>query len=574
MRPGTAQEVIDHKDEVEAHNSQLEADQNKGRRKEEKPRMLITDPDQLPKVLIETRGKGGYIGTVPGPGYSLDVGDLEHIPTLTVDQRDTLINSCKAFNLVIKYSQKSKVDRKIYSLHQRKGDSFTGTPSWEDYHEKSDPVSLLTERGWVISHENPAQVFLRRPGKSQGWSADYHKDRKILAVWTTSTNLEDKHYSPFALYTELVHNGDFSAAAKQLYAEGYGDRQTGDQVQPAEVQRDKPRVGTVQDPSRKGGPALDLQGLIQKAEKTRFDYSAPIRNIKACVKLKGLDGTTRKMASFGHMGLWLGKSGHGKTFALSHIAASALSGGYPMLNFRTFMMGRKILWIETEQPDTFYQINQKRIFDQAGVSGNRPDYIAYNLDDFTKMERFKIIEHYVNTIEGLGMLIIDGVVDICHNFNDLEKSEYVVDTLRRWRTEKNLLIHLVLHLNKGDGKARGMLGSLLLDKCDFVCKVTQLDTKNYSLHIPKSRFGPLPAFDFWRDSDGLGRTENDGLDEDPDTEGLIPMLEAKGAKVIRKSFQGQQTGQEGGKSVFNQVADRLLEDQEKEKTNDDDDIPF
>jgi len=301
MRPGTPQEMISHKDEVEAHNSQLSSDQNKGRRKEEKPRVLITDPDQLPKVLIETRGKGGYIGTVPGPGYSLDVGSLEHIPTLTVDQRDTLINCCKAFNQVIKYSQKSKVDRKIYSLHQRKGGSFEGKPSWEAYHEKSDPVALLTERGWVISHENPAQIFLRRPGKSQGWSADYHKDRKILAVWTTSTNLEDKHYSPFALYTELVHNGDFRAAAKQLYKEGYGDRQTGDQVQPAEGKKDQPRVGTVQDPARKGGPALDLQTLVQKAEKTRFDYSAPIRNIKACVKLKGLDGTTRKMASFGPM---------------------------------------------------------------------------------------------------------------------------------------------------------------------------------------------------------------------------------------------------------------------------------
>jgi len=44
--------------------------------------------------------------------------------------------------------------------------------------------------------------------------------------------------------------------------------------------------------------------------------------------------------------------------------------------------------------------------------------------------------------------------------------------------------------------------------------------------------------------------------------------------VIRKSFQGQQTGQEGEKSVFNQVADRILEDQENEKKNDDEDIPF
>lgn len=50
-------------------------------------------------------------------------------------------------------------------------------------------------------------------------------DGKIFKMFTTNAHPfeEEKAYSPFAVYTLLEHNGDYAAAASELYKQGYGD---------------------------------------------------------------------------------------------------------------------------------------------------------------------------------------------------------------------------------------------------------------------------------------------------------------------------------------------------------------
>ena len=49
--------------------------------------------------------------------------------------------------------------------------------------------------------------------------------RSLFKVFTTSTVFDtDRAYRPFHVYAILQHNGDFSKAAKQLIAEGYGEK--------------------------------------------------------------------------------------------------------------------------------------------------------------------------------------------------------------------------------------------------------------------------------------------------------------------------------------------------------------
>lgn len=552
MRPATEEELKSYNDEVDQHNDQLKKDQDQGDRKQEKPRVNVTDPNRKPMVIIETRGTGGYVGTFPGPGYSLDIGDLKKIPYLSEEKRDLLMTVCRSFNQVIKHSQKSQIDRKVATTMARtaqpsRSGDFEGKPSWEDYHEKSDPVQLLLDRGWTISHEGPERIFLRRPGKSRGYSADYKKDTKILAVWTTSTFLEDKHYSPFGLYTELFHNGDPSAAAKQLYADGYGDRQTRSDDTSPQAQPSPSSAGKTEKKGR------ELSELVLAVEARKFNVNDPIKNIRACLSIRGQDLKIRKVASFGHLVLIQGKTGYGKSFLTSNIVTSGLGNGKEVLSFRMNFMGRKVHWYDTEQPDTFFQLNQKRMFLQAGLTMNRVDYNAFPLEDLSKKERFQLIEHHIYNTEGLGAVVIDGIADLCQNVNDLGMSEFVVDHLRKWKAERNILIFCVIHENPQMNKAKGHLGSILYEKCDALFRVTKLGENDYQVNIPKSRFGPLPAFNFFRDSEGIGRTDLDDPEDlvpDPDVpEGFIPLSEAEKIKVEVNITKPA-------------------------KTNDDEDIPF
>src|SRR5207249_11853439 len=67
----------------------------------------------------------------------------------------------------------------------------------------------------------------RRPGKpGPGPSATTdHGGTAYLYVFSTSTVFEaERGYSKFSAYALLEHGGDVHAAAKELYAEGYGER--------------------------------------------------------------------------------------------------------------------------------------------------------------------------------------------------------------------------------------------------------------------------------------------------------------------------------------------------------------
>ena len=53
------------------------------------------------KVLIETRGEGGYFICAPSKGYEVIQGSFDNIPTITPEERNTLLNCARTFNQVI-----------------------------------------------------------------------------------------------------------------------------------------------------------------------------------------------------------------------------------------------------------------------------------------------------------------------------------------------------------------------------------------------------------------------------------------------------------------------------------------
>ena len=88
----------------------------------------------------------------------------------------------------------------------------------------SDVVALLVKAGWAELGRRGNNYYLTRPGKQAGISGSVLVDRGTFYPFTSSSAFEPgRGYSPFAVYAEVEHNGDYSAAARALAAKGYGD---------------------------------------------------------------------------------------------------------------------------------------------------------------------------------------------------------------------------------------------------------------------------------------------------------------------------------------------------------------
>jgi len=165
------------------------------------------------KVLIETRGIGGYIAAYPTPGYKFIEKHLHQIPEISPEERDHLLNTAREFN------QNFKGDQIVHHATPKDGE----LSPLEDYNERGDVLALLVKHGWKIVSNDGKNALLRRPGKDEGHSAGYRHADKWFTVFSTSTEFDSlKAHLPYAVYAVLECNKDFSEASRRLRAEGYG----------------------------------------------------------------------------------------------------------------------------------------------------------------------------------------------------------------------------------------------------------------------------------------------------------------------------------------------------------------
>ncbi len=170
------------------------------------------------KVLIETRGEGGYIVAAPTVGYSWTQGAFTDIPLITAKERETLFTIARSFDqMPVKAAPEEKADQR----------TATGESSpFDDYNERADVPALLEKHGWRFVYQRGENLHYRRPGKTESvTSASFHTGLKTFYVFSTSTEFEaGRGYNPVQVYAQLEHGGVISAASRALYADGYGSR--------------------------------------------------------------------------------------------------------------------------------------------------------------------------------------------------------------------------------------------------------------------------------------------------------------------------------------------------------------
>lgn len=206
------------------------------------------------EVLIETRGKGGFIVTAPscgrvhptGGAYRLLRGRLETIVVVSPSERDALWEVAKTFDESPSVgSQEAPFVPSGIPHDSRPGDEYEAAHTWED---------ILEPMGWTKVFVRSGVIYWRRPGKDIGISATTGHC-KGLYVFTTSTIFPaNQSYSKFGVYAVLHHGGDYAAAARDLAKQGYGEplkkkvrRQSEDPPPPAEIPEAEP--ATVGEPN-------------------------------------------------------------------------------------------------------------------------------------------------------------------------------------------------------------------------------------------------------------------------------------------------------------------------------------
>lgn len=123
------------------------------------------------------------------------------------------------------------------------------------------------------------------------------------------------------------------------------------------------------------------------------------------------------IGTLGNFSASIGKAKSKKTFNVSAIAASALSGR-TVLRYRSMFPEnkRKILYIDTEQGRHHCQQVLKRILRLAEMPDDKvpENLIMLSLRKFAPRVRLLIVEEAIGTTPDLGLVIIDGIRDFLY----------------------------------------------------------------------------------------------------------------------------------------------------------------
>ncbi|MEU5077070.1 bifunctional DNA primase/polymerase [Streptomyces asoensis] len=197
---------------------------------EERQRVAEKPNSKIVRVLIETRGEGGYGLVEPSGGavhasgrpYVRLAGGPDSIPTLDAEMLEAVHAVCQMVDAMPREEKAKTAPRPKRELPEggvRPGDDYEARTDW--------PEIIGDEFDPIFTRGNT--TYWRRKGKAHGISATtgHAADRDRLYVFTTSTTFEaETPYDKFAAYTHLTQGGTgaehFRRAAAELRGRGYG----------------------------------------------------------------------------------------------------------------------------------------------------------------------------------------------------------------------------------------------------------------------------------------------------------------------------------------------------------------
>lgn len=228
-RPSTPDELAAWKAKEQAGIDAL-ADDDPKKAKRQAALDKVIHGRQVPQVLIETKGEGGYTIVAPSNGsvhptggaWELTTGSFASIATITPEERAELH---RVAAMLDQMPVEPAAPDRVPGVRRPTDDTRPGDEYNTGHDAAQRTVELLEAHGWQVAHraghDGHEDVYVRRPGKARGISGVVHMDAGTFVNWSTSVLFDQEvGYSPFAVLAMLEHAGDYSAAAKELRPHG------------------------------------------------------------------------------------------------------------------------------------------------------------------------------------------------------------------------------------------------------------------------------------------------------------------------------------------------------------------
>lgn len=215
---------------------------------------------------------------------------------------------------------------------------------------------------------------------------------------------------------------------------------------------------------------------------------------KPCIAHVG-GGDELIFATPGNLSLIKGAEKSGKSFFKSMLLAAAMRGR--STRHIQSLVGRGlenkiIVEVDTEQDETYVAWNRSRTLKMVGVE-SLSNYITVSMRAKTYLERMQGLTWLFEQSparKNLGLVFIDGFVDLIADFNDNKQSRELVEQLMKWSQSTGAHISGIIHTNPGDPdfKARGHLGTMLQQKCETVAVVSyDKNARRHQIECQRSR---------------------------------------------------------------------------------------
>lgn len=232
--------------------------------------------------------------------------------------------------------------------------------------------------------------------------------------------------------------------------------------------------------------------LLERAFSYRIKSTDEIKSSEYVMKIDGIKKFSKQNISG-----WIGRAKSKKSFALTMFVAELL-GAIGLYDKFQALKKCKVLYVDTEQSPDDVQLVTKRLKYLAGEDNG---LFMYGLKPCTPEERILLIDLYLNTHK-VDVLIVDGIRDLIYDINDAKECTNVMTRLMKWSYDFDLHVGAILHVNKGNGMARGHIGTELENKCQTLIRITK-DENDYSISKFEEEFGRgkgIADFDFTIDN--------------------------------------------------------------------------
>ena len=220
---------------------------------------------------------------------------------------------------------------------------------------------------------------------------------------------------------------------------------------------------------------LSANRLYEVLKKSKYD---PTKEPPADTTILSIDG--RQVGTLGNFIAFTGRPKVGKTTFLSAALASAMVP-FDVWGLKITLPDDRpfIQYYDTEQSAYQFHRLMNRAKKMMGMD-NLPRAISgFLLREFPAAELMKLIEHGIKLNPKCSCVFIDGLLDLCENFNDEGESKKVINWLKKITKVYNILVIGVIHQSKKEQYTLGHLGSAIDRYAESTLLIEKDQTKKY-----------------------------------------------------------------------------------------------